>query len=118
MVRYCSNETGGAPEIAALGYWSPTDVQGFPHAAKQWLLPLVMPWIVGKPVQVINNDYDPNDPTFPTDNVLLFKEAPSLQAAHCEPVIEVIQAMVTVDRDTASILLYEPSGAPKDADAA
>jgi hypothetical protein len=117
-VRCCSNEIGGAPGSAALGYWSPTDVQGFPHADKQWPLPLVTKWIFGKPIQVFTHNYDPNDPESPQDNTLLFKEAPSLQAAHCEPAMEVIQAMVTVDKDTATILSYEPSGAPEGADAA
>ena len=114
MVRCCSNETGSVPGTAALGYWSPTDVQGFPHLDKERSVPLVTKWIVGNPVQVPNNHYDPKDPTSPTDSILLFEEAPSLQAARCEPVIEAIQATVTVDKDTAAILSYEPSEIPKD----
>jgi hypothetical protein len=122
MVRCCSNETSGATGKAAIGYWSPTDAQkfseGYPQVDKPWPVPLVTKWIVGTPIQKFNRDFDPNDPTSPDDSVLLFKEAPSLQAARCEPVIEVIQAMVTVDKDTAAIISFEPLEAPNHPDAA
>jgi hypothetical protein len=83
-----------------------------------WAIGHLLTSKVGKPIQVFTHSYDPNDPESPQDNILLFKETPSLQAAHCEPAMEVIQAMVTVDKDTATILSYEPSGAPEGADAA
>jgi hypothetical protein len=122
MVQCCSNETGSALGTAALGYWSPTEPEkfsrGFGQVDKIWPVPLVTKWIVGTPLQLYNSEFDPNDPFSPDDYVLLFKEMPSLQAAHCEPVVESIEATITVDKDTAAILSFEPLEALNDADAA
>ena len=101
MIRCCSNGTNEDPQRAAIGYWSPTDAFDFPHTDSQWPLPFVTKWIVGRPRILI--DSVKRDPT---PQILLFKEAPSLQAAHCMPIIEAVDATVSVDKDTGVVYSY------------
>lgn len=109
-IQCCSNGTNKDPQTAAIGYWSPTDVQDFPHVDKKWPIPFVTKWFTGRPIRLYEDGYDPELTDRPWQNLLLFHEAPSLQAAHCEPVIEVAEANVRVDVATKSVLSYELTG--------
>ncbi|CAO2652775.1 Nn.00g021860.m01.CDS01 [Neocucurbitaria sp. VM-36] len=112
-IQCCSNGTNNDPQTAAIGYWSPTDTQDFPHVDKQWPISFVTKWIAGKPIRLYEDNYDPTVTDRPWENLLLFLEAPSLQAANCEPIIEVAEAKVTVDKTTAVVLSYELDGPVK-----
>ncbi|USP74676.1 hypothetical protein yc1106_01950 [Curvularia clavata] len=96
MIRCCSNTTNNDTNTAVIGYWSPVEVQSFPYADRQWPLPFVTKWIVGKPQ---GGDEE--------DDALIFKEAPALQAARCTPTIEAANAKVTVDKNTGTVHSFE-----------
>jgi len=100
MLSCCSNGTKDDPDSAVAGYWSPVNVQNFPNTDRQWPVPFVTKWIVGKPVTV------PGISKL-QGQMLLFKDAPDLQAARCMPIVETSDAKVVVDVKTGVIQSYE-----------
>ncbi|KAI4943902.1 hypothetical protein J4E91_009049 [Alternaria rosae] len=100
MLSCCSNGTKDDPDSAVAGYWSPVDVQDFPNADRQWPVPFVTKWIVGKPITVPGIDKDQGQ-------MLLFKDVPDLQAARCMPIVETSDAKVVVDVETGKIQSHE-----------
>jgi hypothetical protein len=99
MIRCCSNTTNNDTNTAVIGYWSPVEVKSFPYENRQWPLPFVTKWIVGKPR---GGDGD--------EDALVFDEIPSMQAARCLPIIEAADARVTVDKDTGTVQSFEITG--------
>lgn len=107
LIQCCSNGTSKTPERATIGYWSPTDPKSFPYVEKEWPVPFVIKWIVGNPVQISQKGLDLTSSTDERSKLLLFEKVPSLQAARCMPVIEMADAMVTLDQSTAAVLSFE-----------
>ncbi|KAF1830045.1 hypothetical protein BDW02DRAFT_573425 [Decorospora gaudefroyi] len=105
ILRCCSNGTGDATQRAVIGHWSPVDAGGFPHADSQWPLPFVTKWIVGKP-QYLKGSYS----ELGDSEVLLFKDIPDVQAARCMPIIEAVEATVTVDKDNGMVQSHGITG--------
>lgn len=104
VITCCSNGTTDIRQKAVMGYWSPVmapDWQltdgGFPWDDMPWPLPIVPKWIVGKPFVVLDED---------GDRALYFNEAPQIQAAHCQPIIETTKTEVTIDRDSGAVHSY------------
>ena len=115
-IRCCSNGTSNNPQRAAIGYRSPTDVLNFPHADDQWPLPFVTKWIVGKPRTLLESSV--KVPTSTSNRLLPFKDIPSIQAARCMPVIEVVDSTVLLDRESGIIHSHQITGTVSSADSA
>ncbi|XP_014553958.1 hypothetical protein COCVIDRAFT_40092 [Bipolaris victoriae FI3] len=94
MIRCCSNTTTNDTDTAVIGYWSPVEVKRFPYEDRQWPVPFVTKWIVGKP-------------RGGGEDALVFDEVPAMQAARCLPTIEAADARVTVDKDTGTVHSFE-----------
>ncbi|OAL47772.1 hypothetical protein IQ07DRAFT_571304 [Pyrenochaeta sp. DS3sAY3a] len=104
LITCCSNGTTDNRQKAVMGYWSPVmapDWQpkdgGFPWEDMPWPLSIVPKWIVGRPFVALDER---------GDGELYFNEAPQIQAAHCQPIIETTKAEVTIDRDSGAVHSY------------
>ena len=113
LIQCCSNETDGTPQTAALGYFSPVDVDHLFHANESWPRPFITKWIVGKPHEVVQANFSKSDPM--ASRLLLFEELPALQAAQCMPVIEMANSTVLIDQTTGMIRSYNITGPVKPA---
>lgn len=116
-IECCTNGTSNTSDTAAIGFWSPTDVIAFPFVDKQWPVPIVTKWIVGKPTEYGKTPSITGAPD-KSPSLFLFETAPALQAARCIPVIETADARVTLDKDTTTVLSHEIIGPVISADSA
>lgn len=119
-VLCCSNETEDSP--SAVAYWSFADDKkwwsrqndqwtGVVPNGTDWPSRFSIKWIAGLSTTTTTTVYTNNQPTVWTP--LVFKEVPAIQALDCKPVIEKVQAQVTVARSSAEVLEYKLLGEPQ-----
>lgn len=114
----CSNGTLADPQRAILGYWAPVlparQLPGrheLPYQNLSWPLSLTTKWIVGKSFNLTANG-------FTTATSMFYEEVPQIQAARCEPVIEIADSIVVVNKDTGDVISHTIQEGAVSADAA
>lgn len=113
----CSNGTRVDPQRAIMGYWSPVypansapSKYDFPYDSQSWPLSITTKWLIGTAFNLTQGTS--------TLRKLYFSEIPRLQAARCDPIIETVEATVTLDKDTSNVLSYKIEGIATAADMA
>jgi hypothetical protein len=116
-ISCCLNEsTGQYPQPLAVGYWSSTgDVQRWPNEERQWPMNLTVKWLRGPaaPWPTGLNTSRLGESGSPIRRTFMFTEVPSLQALNCRPVIEFVEADVTVDYMTGFVQDFTILGEPQ-----
>jgi hypothetical protein len=116
----CTNGTLADPQRAVMGYWSVADPlkvdppesepDDFPYLNISWPMSITTKWLVGKAFNLTEGTG--------TSRRLFFNEAPRIQAARCEPIIEIADATVILDKDTGHVISHTIEETATAADAA
>lgn len=100
IIQCCSNGTDYPPRNLALGYWS-LDYTAADH------LDISTKWVLGKGMSGIQGIYDVGY------SRLIFTQVPEIAAIRCKPIIETVEASVTVDSDSGGVQSFQILSEPR-----
>ncbi|OTA88589.1 hypothetical protein M434DRAFT_14935 [Hypoxylon sp. CO27-5] len=108
----CENITDGQIGSGSIGYWSPNLRNGsyYPDFATSWPANFTVKWIRGRPVEgyhEVSSRYQQ------TPSRLMWAEEPQMAALNCMPIIETVNASVTVSTDDSHVISFDLLGEPQ-----
>ncbi|KAI0096452.1 hypothetical protein GGR51DRAFT_567199 [Nemania sp. FL0031] len=110
----CQNKTDGSASTGSVGYWSPNLRNGssYPDFAESWPANFTVKWVHGLPVE----GYCGIVPTFGCFPRLMWAKKPRMAALNCMPIIETVDATVTVDAADGRVVNFTLNSEPRSDD--
>lgn len=101
-ITCCASGANREPGLSSVGYWSANDYE---TSVTSPLHNFTVKWIVGRPIP--QQFYDIRNMSH-----FIWQEPPSIAAISCQPIMETVDASVTVDMISDIVLNFSISGDP------
>lgn len=104
----CENITGDQIGTSSVGYWSPNLANNslYPDFATSWPANFTIKWIRGRPVEGYH-DRTSTSSTSVSKPRLMWSEPPQMAALNCMPIIETVNASVTVSTEDSHVISFD-----------
>ncbi|KAI0901387.1 hypothetical protein F4806DRAFT_492275 [Annulohypoxylon nitens] len=104
----CENITDDQIGTSSVGYWSPNLANNslYPDFATSWPANFTIKWIHGRPVEGYH-DRTSTSSTSVSKPRLMWSEPPQMAALNCMPIIETVNASVTVSTEDSHVISFD-----------
>ncbi|KAI1206168.1 uncharacterized protein F4807DRAFT_453588 [Annulohypoxylon truncatum] len=106
----CQNmTTDGQIGTSSVGYWSPNQRNNslYPDFATSWPANFTVKWIHGRPVEGYHDLSSSSSSSSSTSPRLMWSEPPQMTALNCMPIIETVNASVTVSTEDSHVISFD-----------
>ncbi|KAI1457939.1 hypothetical protein F4805DRAFT_457381 [Annulohypoxylon moriforme] len=105
----CQNITDGQIGTSSVGYWSPNLANNslYPDFATSWPANFTIKWIRGRPVEGYHDRTSSSSSSSTSLPRLMWSEPPQMAALNCMPIIETVNASVTVSTQDSHVISFD-----------
>ncbi|KAI2467832.1 hypothetical protein F4781DRAFT_298912 [Annulohypoxylon bovei var. microspora] len=108
-LQCCDNITDGEIGTSSVGYWSPNlrNATFYPDFATSWPANFTIKWIHGRPVEGYHDVSASSTSSSTSAPRLMWSEPPQMAALNCMPIIETVNASVTVSTEDSHVISFD-----------